>query len=369
MPIKDKDQNQKAQAKIQLLHREAEAYQIPVTVKPVNGILDERVGELVCRRVKTLTVDTSATTSTVMTGDLLLENGYNTTTDGAGPTTAGVVTGSTITLGAAAGSGQGTYKDCEATPTYSTLAGAAADQYGNVRLSGDGCISMVPVVTTTVSGKTMTGGVLQINNDCSPCCQCEDFVILGTATNRVWLQLQTTGVLINQAVADYTTGVTRWNSLLDRLTAATVAIQATAYGHQYIDVALQVCNTTDTCFTNFQLKVATSVVAGSGAIGTAGVSWTLSPDSTFISNLCGTLQPVTPSASTGPWLVDISGCPNKSPCLFYVTWATIQPRTSGTARFRLAFTGIDATHMAAVTFQLNWGAGGKTASYYLVQPS
>jgi len=319
-----------------------EAYAIPEAVKPRNGILDERVGEVACRRVTHLEAAGAGT----FAGEIRAMGGHNVKLSSPGPRAEGVRAVSELAISAAPGSGLGTYPDCDSAPAFSSFGGAQADGRGSLRLSGDGCYWFRPVVEETEDGPVVLPGMLRLGNDCGPCCECEDYATLAELTR--------------DKLAD---GILRWKKLAAG-PAVSVQFKAVPFQKQWIECAIQVCNGTTKCLQPFTLQVQTIVVATSPA--PPPIRFSFAPDSTYLSNLCGDMIPTRPSMVSPPWLVDTTICDGLSPCIFFLTWDMIQPMSNATAKFRYAFTAVDPTVPTMVDFTLDWQGGTYSVPIVLV---
>lgn len=123
---------------------------------------------------------------------------------------------STITLGALAGEGQGAYKDCQGdAPFVRTLNLIPPDSVGNFQLSGDPCFRIEPVVVIAAGVATIVPGQLRISDDCSACCDCDDYLRVYRGIERIARELNLVGDRLDSVRNEYAAANAAMRSFLE----------------------------------------------------------------------------------------------------------------------------------------------------------
>tara|TARA_R110002020_G_scaffold16515_4_gene58250 strand:- start:5733 stop:7484 length:1752 start_codon:yes stop_codon:yes gene_type:complete len=134
-----------------------------------------------------------------------------------------------ITLSAVPGSGLGAFPSCEGVTSSSIvlrkLAGAAADEKGNIKFDQTGCLRYQRPVAVTSWGppKTFTyyspllsatesKSAIEMLNDCGPCCDCEFFARTYQGLKRQWSLYQGIATDAESARNQYRLNVDRWHA-------------------------------------------------------------------------------------------------------------------------------------------------------------
>lgn len=150
-------------------------------------------------------------------GDVDFAAGYNVTLDAA-PAAAndGGRRTASVTFGAAPGSGPGRYGGCadEAAPLR-RLGGAAPTAGGDLFLDAGGCYRVQrPVELSGGVGGTaaVTPHALQLYNDCTPCCKCDDFARTYAGVARLFDRWRALGAAASAARDGYAANVDRYNA-------------------------------------------------------------------------------------------------------------------------------------------------------------
>lgn len=254
-----------------------DAYTIPNIIYPVNGILDERVSQLLPKRVTSLNVNLQ----TFRGSNIKLTNGYNTflfagdltdrhTVLGVPmPTAAGTPVRATtdelrpptrITLDANAGDGLGTFPGCaEVTQAIKRINSIGPDHDGDFLLSGDECYYVRRPTTLLADFTTRPAeATLNLGNNCGPCCECVEFARTYKGVRRLWLEFSDLGSRA-EAVRDlYKENLARWRVQKDcRESKPLRLVSDILYnGDQLIVyVAGSICNTTGVCIHDIDLRL------------------------------------------------------------------------------------------------------------------
>ena len=147
-----------------------------VSIYPESSVLDERVSLKETDKVNRIFID-----NTEHLGDIYLVAGNNIAFTAVSATAVeGKRKANNIQISAVAGSGTGIYPFC---PTgcvqtfISTLNGVRPDIYGNMALVTKDCYwTGVSGISNGQLYQPSNQNTIDLNNNCSPCCECEDFV-------------------------------------------------------------------------------------------------------------------------------------------------------------------------------------------------
>src|SRR5690606_31229895 len=107
-------------------------------------------------------------------------------------------------------------------------------------------------------------GHLQLGNDCSPCCDCEDYIAVAEYTNGIRAQYAAVGTRPSAARDSYHATRARRMAAAACREQRPLRIQLVAQICPFVDIAVQYCNQTGECHRNVQLSVATSTTPGGG---------------------------------------------------------------------------------------------------------
>lgn len=281
---------------------EEDVHCIPDLIRPTSAELDERVSQLMPKRIRSITVNT-----TKFRENIVISNGYNTflfggndtrtTTTAAIPpsvlpdanfpfsTTAELRPRNRITLSASPGDGLGKFPGC---PELDVLIrringvkphgeldvnGEPKINAGNFLLAAEECY-YVRQPTKLLNGKAIPrqdltpalpgphGSVpapgLRIGNDCGPCCECVEFARTYKAMVRLRDDFKLLGTR-SEATRDlYKANMERWlvSKQCRELHPLRLAVsQASGSGTLVVSVGGSICNTSDECLTNVTLTV------------------------------------------------------------------------------------------------------------------
>lgn len=290
----------------------------PARIWPVDGRLDERCSELIPSRLTGLQG---------LSGGVAVAGGYNTTLD-ASPGPPGLRRSTTLTLAMAAGSGLGRAPGCVDLAIHAaTINGATADARGNLTLAADGCYWARP----PVSGDALVPGVLQVGNDCGPCCSDADYVRVAASVVAAFGRLEAVGTGAAKAACGFAQLVARWDGQKSCREAATVKMNAVAFG-LYVEVVAQCCNASGACLDDVVLSVAYS----------STVAVAVFPGTSVVTDGLGNTS---------------AGDPGSTPGVAAFTFASVAPGVAVTARFRIVAT-VAALATADVTMVASATAGG-----------
>lgn len=249
---------------------------IPLEIEPENGILDERVGHMAPERINSISVDAN----TLAAGNLDLVAGYN----------ADLVLSPQVftpggrfvrqaTINLEPGGGLGRFPGCEDTDlVIRSLNGIPPNAQGGAILSATDCY-WISVPGTLDGGEvTPTPASLQLHNDCSPCCQCEDYVNVYTAMSNLVGIYRKLGVNASQVRDDYSAMKERWND--DKVCRANgpLRLHALARRGGLLDITISYCNFLSGCRGDLTITIEFSY-------NVSGQSMAALPDYAFIQTI------------------------------------------------------------------------------------
>jgi len=284
---------------------------VPHVLYPAQAELDERVSQLLPKRVRSLRVNT-----TTVRGHVALSNGYNTFlfpgNDTRTSTTAAIppavlpdanfpfATGAElrqknrITLSASPGDGLGKYPGC---PELDVIirringvrpqgeldsSGKPQTNAGNFLLAAEECY-YVRQPTTLLNGTAIPKNDLvpanpgpagaipapgfRIGNDCGPCCECVEFANTYKAMRRLRDDFNLLGERAESTRDLYKANMDRWVSQKECREDHPLRLavdQAYGGGTLVISAAGAICNSSDKCITNVDLKICFACVDKDG---------------------------------------------------------------------------------------------------------
>ena len=293
---------------------EEDVYCVPHQIYPEKPELDERVSQLLPKRVRSLTVNTQK-----IRGPVQLKSGYNINLIH-GDDTRIVSTRfipsirkppqnlpfdtsfqfrqtNRISLSANPGDGLGIFPGCDEPPPtviqringVSPQGGVTVDgtpliNAGNFSLSSEACYyirqpttllngqaiprtDLVPADPpfTEASGPGIFDGFpsagapgLKIGNDCGPCCECVEFHNTYLALRNKWSAFKNLGVRAQVVRDQFKENMQRWvaEKTCREATPLRLAVaQSYASGTLVIAAAGAICNTTDVCIKDVELKI------------------------------------------------------------------------------------------------------------------
>ncbi len=241
--------------------------------RPENGVLDERCSEITPRSVTRITVD-----STDVTESFQLEAGYNITLE------PGELSGSSrrarqsVVISAVPGSGQGRFPGCvEEDLLVKTINGVAPNAHGDFTITvgskqptGGTCYWLErPSTLESTSPRIArpTAATLKLHNNCSPCCECEDYVNTYRGIRRLYDRFKSIGGRTDTVKSQFRENAARWIAQRDCRKGHPTRIAAVLSGLGYLDIAAAFCNTTAECMSSVQLDL--SFVHSAGQTGSA----------------------------------------------------------------------------------------------------
>jgi len=324
---------------------------------PQLAVLDERAITQLPKRVRSLSV----VLDTLREQHIEFAAGYNMQIEADRSVgTPGGRQSTLVTFNATPGAGFGVFPDCTPGALHITsINGVAPDATGEFFLSATDCywfrqpmrivhsatfaatpqIGLAPGNILTANMPSSDAGTsknalgwplndsikyahLQFGNDCKPCCDCPDYVETASYMNAVRLEYSRIGKMVIESRNIYHENRSRWIDTAECITRHPLAIQMLAQVCPYVDILAQICNHTDECLQNVELRIAM-------ATDPVGGSAVEVPYHTFITG--GLYRPGSGAPLTtrynmiGEWPV------------FKAVFETVQPRQTAHVRFRLEF--------------------------------
>lgn len=177
-------------------------------IVPENGLLDSRTLELMPRSVRSIALYGDAPISR---GNLKFQNGYNTTLvvtpppahDGGRRVT-------TLTAGAAPGSGLGRYPGCEDISRLATINGIAGDNRGNFIFAALDCLRVEQPNSVVGELATLVPATIKFSDDCTACNDCQGYRDVYEALRTQWARMVSIGQAAEQARDQYLDNRKRW---------------------------------------------------------------------------------------------------------------------------------------------------------------
>tara|TARA_Y100001973_G_C5208056_1_gene343158 strand:+ start:2868 stop:4442 length:1575 start_codon:yes stop_codon:yes gene_type:complete len=267
---------------------EEDVHCIPNVLTPTSNVLDERVSQLLPKRIRSITVNTVKLRERIR-----ITNGYNTrlfqgsdtrtTTAAAIPTSvlpsprfpfqdsAKILRNKQrVTISANPGDGLGVFPGCPELDVILRRINGVSPQgrvhadgtpyanAGNFLLGAEKCY-YVRQPTSLINNKAIpSNATLRVGNDCGPCCECVEFANTYKAMKRLWDRFKTLGSRSEAVRNMYQDNMDRWTSqkscregrplrlAMDQSFGSDVLIVSTAGA---------ICNSSDECITNVQLHV------------------------------------------------------------------------------------------------------------------
>jgi len=249
---------------------------------PANGTLDSRTYERLPRRVRSLTVN-----GTRFTNKIVFGQGYNLalTPTPPKPTQTGGRLASLLGFNASPGSGTGAPPCDDSDGQYLLkINGSGPDAGGNFSIDATACYRLQrPVAITSTSPrqaatqyttsqaaaaanliadgysvsaarKAASEAALTLDNDCSPCCECSDYVNVYKSLYAVDAVYRKMGRTANKVVTQHQANINRWNAELACRTAATARVLLNAEPSCVLFTAGAWCNMFNGCASGIQLR-------------------------------------------------------------------------------------------------------------------
>lgn len=218
-----------------------------------DGRLDWRCTAFITPRVDAFSVPESVG---VAPAGWTFRGGYNTTF---APSTRvdGLRTYRRATVRVEAGTGAGRAPGCTESSgvPLASLGGATPDRRGNLMLDAADCYWARPVVTGNSTAADLVAGALQLGNDCGPCTRCEDMEAFQADQLALWDRAAAVYARLDAARARLVELAATWAEQKECRESQPVSIAALGHDGNVVDAAFVVCNHTDLCLRDVELRI------------------------------------------------------------------------------------------------------------------
>jgi hypothetical protein len=235
-------------------------------IMPDSAVIDSRTIRRMPQRIRKLVVNGSP-----LAGEVELISGYNVAFENAGPIASPTTTGQLLdallaipTAGGRAGykiefdgtpgGGAGHAPGCDSVePAFTTINGIGPDAAGHFLLNGAaatedvGCYWFQQPDTRADALATVTSATLQLNNDCRPCCTCDDFVQVKLGIDSVFKRWQSIATHAQVIRDSYKTGRARWLAQKVCREAKNQKLKLTSNCAGFIGIGYSFCSNLSTC--------------------------------------------------------------------------------------------------------------------------
>lgn len=217
-------------------------------INPTTAIIDERAWQRRPKRVRSFTV----VLDNVKREPVEFVEGYNVDIVLSDEIVAGNRVKRQLTFAAVSGNGAGVYPGCQPQPLLLTrINGRPPTKAGDYYLTGTDCywVRRQPIMHDTVNNRVgaITPALLQVGNDCGPCCECAQFVSTARYMNRTRDRYDAIGTEAEQTRDKYHLNRNRWNAGKCCFDTHLLRLQVRAQLCPHIDVLGQFCNWTAEC--------------------------------------------------------------------------------------------------------------------------
>lgn len=218
---------------------------------PENGVLDERTHEILPEQVTILRVSGEAFTDQV---DWV--RGYNVNFEEVVPTGRSRRSRHRIVMTAQPGGGEGRYPSCEEpTEDIRRINGIGVGPSGDFIMSAAGCYWVERPVTFQDATATVLPAAIRLNNNCGPCCECDDYEKTYQGVRRLYAQFKEIGRRGEVVRGNFRENIARWNAQRECRKNDPTRVTAAASSDGYFGVAVSYCNTDDVCKYELDLKL------------------------------------------------------------------------------------------------------------------
>lgn len=227
------------------------------------GWLDPRTCNRMPRRVRSVRVGT-----TTLSGRIILQAGYNVDLEVQEGSEDALRHQNRLVLSARPNAGLGRPDPCQAVvPVVRRINRILPDEHGNFRIEADDCLRLARPLLYDTSASVPSAApyappltaiqarsAWRLEDDCPPCCDCDDFVRVYKGLRRVWQRWQDTAEYVEEVRDKYAANRARWlqqrdcrqNRVLDAVLAAEPECN--------MFLGASWCNTTECCITDAELR-------------------------------------------------------------------------------------------------------------------
>lgn len=206
----------------------------------------------------------------LLDGPLLLEGGYNIQLTQDADT-------NTIRIDCIGGVGAGRFTRDETSTRYvKSINGVAPNPRGELWLTGSKCYKIAQPIASIQSIDpflvAMQPATLQFQNDCTPCCKCEDTLLLYERMRELSARMSTLTNRLTQAKAQYEEAVNRFDLFRTTQIANPLRVATLANGEDRLTYGVGYCNIESSCLRNVVVLLEFNYEIGSTTWNSSGVS-------------------------------------------------------------------------------------------------
>lgn len=321
-----------------------------VHIMPDHAVLDERAVERRPKRVKSLTVVLDNFTRTAVE----FVEGFNMDIAHEGEFLRG--DGRRVTqrllFDASPGNGLGIFPGCEpASLVIKQINNVPPTAAGDFYLAATDCYyarQPTTLISSSPRISSPTPAMIQVGNDCSPCCGCEEYVATAKYMNRTRNRYKTVGTQLESIRDQYHINRDRWNESKCCFEQFPLRVITQAQICPTIDVGVQFCNLSAECVGPLEMNIEVEIIESGG--GSIGGAEPCNPADKVSEEIPGFtfMRGVTNNQSRRTGAVERAqlggGHPN-----YIAYWESVEPAQSVWVRFRLGF-GCCGTDSAGFPF-------------------
>lgn len=233
----------------------------PVHLAPTDAVLDERAVYKMPRRVRSIRVAPALAASAFRRAGATLAAGNNMVIASAAPGLNDLRRNTEITFNVEPGAGTGKYEDCPEEPTSPIyqINGVTPNEYGDIVIAGPSCMFVRQPTAIEGDGvrpvRTSGSATLALNTDCSPCCDCADYVAVAEYMTRVGNQYVRIGARTHETKLLHESNIDRWAEQRECRLSRPLRVLMTPQNCPLLDVVIMFCNQCQTCAENVKLAV------------------------------------------------------------------------------------------------------------------
>lgn len=250
---------------------------------PSNGDLDERAYQKECFKVNNIRIG-----NTAYIGNISLIAGYNMVfTLRPSEDVEGKRKVNRIQVGAVAGEGTGIYplcpEDC-VKDSVTTVNGTEPDYNGNLLMVGKECYWFgIDGESDSTRYRPFDDNTLNLNNNCLPCCECNDYVYTYRAIQNLYSNFKALGDRAMAVRTQHYANHERWLAGKSCRESSSMRIYALPIAGGKASVLVTYCNTTNNYIGPIKLEVTMDANGKSSSLQSDSVVWYPSNNSSPIS--------------------------------------------------------------------------------------
>lgn len=247
-----------------------------------------------------------------------------------------------IVMSAVPGAGIGRFPACdEQDLVIRTINGIPPADDGTFRVELDSCFRWLrPHWITGEDPRTasITSATVQLRNDCLPCCDCEDYIRVYKAITRLWDRVRSAYEAIDNTRENYAEIVQRWLDQKECRESNPLRLTAIPACPCVLNVSAVLCNTTDQCLVDTELRITGQMLAGGEVVP---LDQGIMADVVLGSTIRGTRTGQEPYVLGGEWPI------------YSVYFDAISPGESVWVLFQLTFPNCEASQSVKLTLSLH----------------